>query len=361
MNRAAEPTPRRPEHLRDARLDALRVLGVAAVVVAHVYGGALSHEWLYTWVVPLFFVLSGYLHSPGRSLRAELSVRATTLAVPYLSWLLVLLAMMELDQRLHGRSLRPQDLSGPLLGGVYAQRPFSAFWFFSALLAAALVLRVGDRVTWLSPTLGTCGLLLALLQPRATAAVPLALGVALVGVAFSALGQWLHRLRHALPGAGGRAGLLGLALLAGSAGLVAAVGPRAAMDLKHADLGVPVVSVLLAAAITCGLVLLASAAPPPGRRLGGWITRLARSSTFVVLAHAGVLWLRNTPPTGGLLDLLLALVLTWGLGLVTLHVRWLAPLHGSWVPPTLRRTRPEPAAGAWPTQQPEPAPAVIRP
>ncbi len=68
------------ETSRRRGLDLLRFIGIAAVVAGHVRGtsGAASLTvmvTIYSWHVPLFFVLSGYLFHTGRPLLIELRTR----------------------------------------------------------------------------------------------------------------------------------------------------------------------------------------------------------------------------------------------------------------------------------------------
>ncbi len=55
-----QPAP--PPATRDVTLDILRVVGIAAVVVAHVwFREEWAHAFIFSWNMPLFFFLTGYL------------------------------------------------------------------------------------------------------------------------------------------------------------------------------------------------------------------------------------------------------------------------------------------------------------
>src|SRR5262245_28525061 len=69
---------------RSVGVDAVRIVGLVAVVAGHTLGG---RELFYPWHMPLFFFLSGYLWTSGRSLPAEVQRRTRSLVVPYLFWL----------------------------------------------------------------------------------------------------------------------------------------------------------------------------------------------------------------------------------------------------------------------------------
>jgi fucose 4-O-acetylase-like acetyltransferase len=57
---ALQKADRRVE--RSIAVDLVRVAGVIAIVVAHNWDQRLwAHTWFYTWHVPVFFVITGYL------------------------------------------------------------------------------------------------------------------------------------------------------------------------------------------------------------------------------------------------------------------------------------------------------------
>ena len=72
---------------RSAAIDSLRLLGIVAVVAGHVWSNELARDLLYTWHVPLFFVLSGYLWARDRSMALEVPNRWGTIGLPYTAWL----------------------------------------------------------------------------------------------------------------------------------------------------------------------------------------------------------------------------------------------------------------------------------
>ncbi len=75
---------------RSAAIDALRVFGIFAIIVGHVWDNEPVRLATYSWHVPLFFILSGYLATTARPLAIEVRARYLSLIVPYLSWLLLL-------------------------------------------------------------------------------------------------------------------------------------------------------------------------------------------------------------------------------------------------------------------------------
>lgn len=312
---------------RSAALDAVRVLAIVAVVAGHVWSGPGLRPYVYTWHVPVFFFLTGYLWRPGRTVVDEVGRRARTLLVPYVWWLALLLAALVAVSLAQGDVPALGTVRDVLLGGSYAGRPFSAFWFVTALFVAAVLYRAVDRLSLAWQWLLAAGVVvLGEVAGPWLALVPWSVGLGVPCVAFLVAGRTFAAWRG---GIGARAaGPVGLLLLAIGGALVV-VGAAAPLDLKDVELGTPGVSVLVAVLLSAGLVLLAEVLVP---RLPGAVQRgvlaLAAAGLMVVLTHAFVLWVLRTPAEGRLLDFVAALGLSWAAGLLLARSRWAAALLG---------------------------------
>ncbi|MEW2432209.1 acyltransferase family protein [Micromonospora sp. NPDC047644] len=290
---------------RSAGVDLLRIVGIAAVVVGHVWSDDLTRASIYTWHVPVFFVLTGYFWSPGRPLGGELRKRWTSLGVPYVVWFLILVAALLAADAATGQ-VAPGTFGDALYGGTAAVRPFSAFWFVSVLFIAAVAFRWLERfpaaVAW---TVAVVGLVTAYLAPSVVTAGPLGLFLVPACLVFVLAGRLLRRLRPRLPASAGAASLsigVGFVLL----------GLNRDLDLKAGDFGSPVLGVLTAILISVGLIRLAEELDLRiGARASRVISRLAGCGIAVVLSHAGILWVLQTPRAGRVVDLVAALVVPW--------------------------------------------------
>jgi acyltransferase len=310
--------------------DLLRVIGVASVVVGHVYTGPLTHQWGYPWHVPLFFLLTGYFWTPGRSIRREVATRARTLLAPYATWLVVNGIVFSL---LVGFS--SSLVVAALWGGSRATGPFGAFWFITALFFTAVLYRVLERfpvaVQW---GVAGLGLVLCWVRPGLLDDLPLAIGMALPCLTFVLVGR---AARITTP-----TGVRGLGLGAGLllAGVVAiAALPVGSIDLKVASFGTPVLGVLVSISICWGLTALARDLVLPR-----WAERptvaLAAVAVTVVLTHTvaiSVLRLEGVQPK---FILIVALLGSWLVALA-LH-----RLPGSRLTVGAERFRREPAGTA---------------
>jgi acyltransferase len=297
---------------RSAAIDAVRVLGVVAIVYGHVFGLNFLRSSLFIWHVPVFFVLTGYLWTANRPFLTEVRKRTLTLLVPYFAWLLIILSPLVNDLILQGRVTFP--LATALHGGAQLTGQFAAFWFVTALFFAAIYLRLVERlpeiVQWAIPLAALAALWVFHVPFQQ---LPMSAGVAVPCLIFVLAGRQFKRVRGRIP----RPGLVGAGLLVVGFALVATnVVPP--VDLKQSDFGMPVVTVLVSLAICVGLILVAEETVPRlGRVTGAVITRLALTSFMVILTHAVVIQaLRPNAPLGSPKMFLAALIVPWILALL---------------------------------------------
>lgn len=302
---------------RSAAIDTVRVLGLAAVVTGHAFAEPAVRATLYPWHVPVFFFLTGYLWSAGRGLGDEVRKRARTLLAPYLAWLLLAGLFTTALRAEAGQPPSPAVLGEMLLGGTYVESPLYTFWFATALIFAALLYRALERLPgWVPWAVAAAGLAAVHAAPRVVADVPLSLGVAVPSLLFLLLGTVAKRLRPRI----GRPLIVGLALLAVGAILVA-TGASGPVDVKQGDFGTVLLSPVVAAVLSFGLVLVAEVVVPAlGERFGRAMVLLASGGLLVMFVHPVVLWaLRNDSANGSWVIYLTALVVPWAIAVGLRH------------------------------------------
>ncbi|UFS57864.1 acyltransferase family protein [Subtercola endophyticus] len=302
--------------MRNAGIDAVRILGIVAVIIGHVWtDNVIVRDVIYTWHVPVFFFLTGYFWTKNRSIKTEVSKRSRSLAMPYVTWL-ILISVAYIPWLLAQGLLNVHSLADIVLGGSHLGRPFSAFWFVSALFIVAFVYRLIERLpNWCAWVIALALLALAYIEPHLVAAVPLSGGVAVSALIFVLLGTAFRKSRTQFS----RPTVTAVALLAASAALIAS-GVSRPLDMKQANFGTPVLSVLVAVAISIALVLLGETwIPKLGSRVSQVIISLAGVGMMVVLTHAIVLWVLGTPPSGSVIALILALVVPWTVALIVVR------------------------------------------
>lgn len=296
--------------VRSAGIDAVRVLGIAAVIFGHTFTGHLTHEFIYAWHVPLFFFMTGYLWSRGRTVREEVVKRGRTLGLPYIGWFVVVTLLLVLDAARSGVF----DLAfvvQPAIGGVNARGAYGTFWFVSTLFFAAVLYRLVERLprpaVW---AVAVVGLILGYLFGGWLAATPLAIGSALPCLIFLVIGSLARELEPRLP----KAPLVGVGLILVPLIVIGVAQPEP-IDIKQGLFGAPVVGVVFACAISFGLVLVAKAVPYP-RALGALVTELAVVGIAVVLFHPFVLSYSRTHGLPAVGMFLAALIVSWVVALL---------------------------------------------
>lgn len=295
---------------RSVAVDLVRVIGVVAIVAGHTWDQRhFALAGLYTWHVPVFFVLTGYLWKSGRTPRDELVRRSRTLLVPYISWLLLVTLIWTVFRLMVGDGVDTRTLALLPLGGNWISRPYSAFWFVTCLFAAAVLLRWLQRLHPVLPWfVAGVGLAWCIGDRFAIARIPESIGMALPALAFILVGILLRRFRGTID----RPLAVGLVLLVPSWWLGWS-GALDTLNMKAGNLGTPVLSVLMACAISCGMLLVAEA-------LEARIPRWGRTAVFAVAACAIPMILTHT----------LSLAITERLGLPsskwTFLIAYVAPL-----------------------------------
>lgn len=271
---------------RSVGIDVVRIVGLVAVVAGHVWTNTEVVRLLYPWHVPLFFFLTGWFWRADRPLSVELTSRWRTLLRPYIAWLGIVGVAWSTPLLGEG-SVTVTELVRPLLGGQYIGRPFSAFWFVTALAGSAVLMRsLQGRPGWFRWTLALLAVATAVVAPGVVRLPPWSLGTAVATSVFLLAGTSARRWSSACR----RPALVGaLLLLLGASAVLLGARP---LDLKQADFGTPIISVGTAAVICTGLVLLGGALDGlVPRRAAVVVSDLAAVGIGVVLLHALVLWL----------------------------------------------------------------------
>lgn len=285
---------------RSGAIDLVRILAVAAIVAGHVFTRDVTGDLLYTWHVAVFFILSGYLWKPGRSMRAELRRRWRSLGRPYVAGFAVLTLVL----LLRGFDDTGERILGGLYGGGVAGMPYITFWFVSTLFFTALLFRLIERlplaVRW---ALAIAGAIAGWIWGSTLSDTPLGAGLAATCLIYLLIGDALRRLRARI-----RLPLLtGILLIAGGAVLIV-TGLSDFIDIKQGDYGTPVVSLLVSVAISIGLILVAESLVHPGA-FSRLCTLLALPLLTVVLLHPVVLWTTWPDPAAFAMAMLVPLAL----------------------------------------------------
>ncbi|WP_457807691.1 acyltransferase family protein [Kushneria sp. EE4] len=236
-------------------INILKGLGIMMVVYAHMTSG-FWRNFLFVFHMPLFFIIAGYLFRPSADLRAYLGRKSLHLLVPY-GFFMLLLYAPTLHQALGDYRTLSSALFDMVLGGRALISGLAPFWFVTCFWATQQLVNV----------------LLTRLSVRATGGIMLAM------LGLATMNQWFFRelwlignLNVVLMAAPcfylgylvahyqleiEKPRVLLPAILAGLLSLwLVQANPHFKMDMKYADYGMPVVSLLAALAITLVLMVL---------------------------------------------------------------------------------------------------------
>lgn len=286
-------------------VDALKGVGIVAVVAGHVWTSGPARDAIYAVHMPLFFLLSGYT-ARSRPWRVLLPACLRSLVVPFLCFCALLLAADFLIEGLRG--VRPifadwrQGGWNILMATEKTRGPFTILWFIPCLFIARLAwnaLSAGNRrpdspamipVMLLVYGLALAGHLWGQWSPLGLLAVPAALLMLWAGA------LWRHW------GMPTRGLVAALAIVAGAALLLAPP-----LNMKQGDLGWPSLSLAGAAAATVLLGLLVQRLPAVPRDV---FARLGRASLGIMYLHVAFIhYLR--PHASAPLLFVLALAASW--------------------------------------------------
>ncbi|WP_091696792.1 acyltransferase family protein [Micrococcus terreus] len=317
-------------------MDVLRIVSIVAVVAGHAYGPRLpGGEYLEIWRMPLFFFLTGYFWTRGRPFGHELRARWTNLAVPYLSWAVIMSVAAWAWTRDAPDGFWPLMANG-WYGGSDQAPPWWAFWFISVLFFVVLLRRWLERFpAWVAWAVSVAGLALALLPDSLLGRTPLGLGLALPCLVFVLAGEGFRR--GVLPRIQRNRALIGTGCV--GVGLLAVRLGVEPLNIKFAGFGTFLLTPAVGALTAAGLVLIFSTVVDRITRVPSRpVNAVVRTGTVVVLFHG---WLLETLVNVGILHdgakLVLTVLISWALGMV-INATPLSPALAG-VPTPLWRTR----------------------
>jgi fucose 4-O-acetylase-like acetyltransferase len=265
-------------------LDALKGIGILAVVAGHVWWRGSVRDLVYAFHMPLFFIASGYMLRPV-AFGALVPRLAASLVVPFFIFSALLLGA---DFLIEGaRGMRPifgsfaEGFRVILLETARTRGPFTILWFVPCLLLARLIWnglaqRLGDPADWRWPAVVGALLLAGAFVPADFS--PFAVQAVPGAVACLWLGALWRQRAHTLEPAAVALAVIGLALLA-----LRFLPP---INMKLGDLAIPIVSLIGAFMVT--LALAAGARRLPHFPMAV-LAALGRMSLVIMYVHVAVI------------------------------------------------------------------------
>lgn len=264
-------------------IDVARGIGIIAVVVGHVWTCGPLRDAAYSFHMPLFFLLSGFLSRPQPP--ADFAIRQLASQMrPYAAFLILLIAVDWIIEPLKGNrpifDQWPQDVLPVLLGGSWLRGPYTIFWFVPCLMVARILFNALSA-HWPDP----------IDRRWALAIVPAFVGSYLLGEAtqLSVLGSltvpmalvllWVGAAWQRVPWRRWMWLPLAALSLAGLSSLLPT------LNMKAADYGLPLMSIASAVASTLLLFRFSIRIAP----FGGWLPTIGRASLVIMYLHVAVI------------------------------------------------------------------------
>jgi polysaccharide biosynthesis protein PslL len=270
-------------------IDVFRGLGILAVVIGHCFAG-LTNAIIYTFHMPLFFIMGGLLYRPSPDYKGFFKHKAIHLLIPYLSFLCVIYAEPIVRSVLY--ILQKPSLGAVkgfltviyqgIYGGELLNDGTSAFWFVTCFFATQQIFN------YLSTKFSAKTLIAILVGCLAVSYIesywfkslvfPGTINVALAALPYFGLGVYLQ----------GRKFQPWLYLLAGVI-FAAAVycltqGYPLNLDMKFANYGIPGVSFLVASAAAVLLIGLSQLLTPL-KQMKQPLVYLGSASMVILYVH----------------------------------------------------------------------------
>lgn len=270
----APPSPARLDWV-----DVTRGIGIIAVVIGHVWTRGPVRDAMYSFHMPLFFLLSGMLSRP-QPIIAFARRQLFSQMRPYFLFLALVIAADQIIEPLKGNRpiFRdwPQDIGPLLLGGSWLAGPFIIFWFVPCLMVARILFNAFSY-RWPDPLTHRWGLavlpmlLVAYASGHITRLSPL--GLLTVPMAFVLL--WVGAAWHRVGWRGSMMIPLLLLAMAGLSGLLPS------LNMRTADYGWPLASMGAAIATSFLIFNLSASIAPHAAPLAA----IGRGSLTIMYLH----------------------------------------------------------------------------
>lgn len=177
------------------------------VMIGHIPPTMLVSKVIYSFHIPFFFALSGFLHDPSRAqtLKTLLMARWRTLGLPYLGYSAIGLSTLAVMGALGSAPFDPSVLLKPLMGTFLGIRNYSIFhgtlWFVVCLFLTEVLYFLLRKAGSQNPSIAlilTFPLAAYSLHPLVRLPFfPFSVDAAMIAVVFFAFGQWIRQAQLA--------------------------------------------------------------------------------------------------------------------------------------------------------------------
>lgn len=264
-------------------VDVARGVGILAVVAGHVWTGGPLRDAVYSFHMPLFFLLSGMLCRPQPVARFTMRQLAGQMR-PYILFLGMLVLADQIIEPMRGHRPIfhdwPSDFAVLAYGGSALRGPYTIFWFVPCLMVGRIIHNM-VAARWPDPrampqvVIALLSLLLAYGVGAWTGIGPLGL----IAVPMAVFLLWVGAVWRGVVWRGWMIAPLGLLTWAGLSGVVPP------LNIKAADYGWPILSIVAAIGTSLLIFRLSVVIAPRASMLAA----LGRASLVIMYLHVAVI------------------------------------------------------------------------
>ncbi|APO94314.1 polysaccharide biosynthesis protein GumF [Xanthomonas vesicatoria] len=326
---------RTPALARDWQIDAAKALAIVLVVLGHASGMPPAYKlFAYSFHVPLFFVLSGWVGE--RFGRRGLNVStvqklARTLLVPYLAFFLVAYGLWLLTAVLNHafQQAGARAWWDPLPGVLWANGArlyvLPALWFLPALFVTTLTyIALRARLSTTAVAVLSLPVVLAWAGwfPSLQLRLPLALDVLPIALFFIAMGGWLSRFADTLRAFGAWVWAVALPLIAMAWWLLAGVNGQ--VDVNNLLFGQSAALFLLVSLLGTAMTLCVAYFV----RHWQWVQWIGTNTLLILCTHTLVfLVLTSVVARTGIIHRSLVGTPVWAMGISAVAIACAVPMR----------------------------------
>ncbi|MBB4131903.1 acyltransferase [Xanthomonas arboricola] len=324
-----------PALTRDWQIDAAKALAIVLVMLGHASGMPPAYKlFAYSFHVPLFFVLSGWVGERfgSRALNVATTQKlARTLLLPYLAFFLVAYGYWLLTAALNGALHQPNAHSwwDPFAGLFWSNGSslyvLPALWFLPALFVTTLAY-IALRARLSTAMVAVLSVPLALVWagwfPSLHLRLPFALDVLPVALFFIAIGGWLSRFADALRSLGMRVWAAALPVVAVTWWWLAAANGQ--VDVNNLQFGQSAAVFLLVSLLGTAMTLCVAYFIRHWR----WVQWIGTNTLLILCTHTLVfLVVTSVVARTGVIDRHVIGTPIWAMGLCVVAVAACVPMR----------------------------------
>lgn len=140
-------------------IDMAKGYGIILVVLAHLDVGVLG-QWIYTFHMPLFFLLSGYVFNDNYDFKTFLSKKVRAIVVPYIVFAIILIVFNGFFYKAYDGYLLIDYIK--LVLEYVIQKRVSTLWFLACLFWLNILFYFTRRMLKNNKQLACCSLVLVI-------------------------------------------------------------------------------------------------------------------------------------------------------------------------------------------------------